>query len=93
MKIDLIKFIFKLITNHWYKHFVVYPLNAFEDIQIMMYEMLLCLICYRSRYYFILFEVDAPVMQRFGRYNTKYANSQIDLVAFIEMDDKVIQID
>ena len=44
---------------------------------------------YRSRYYFILFEVDAPVMKRFKRFNIKYKNTQVDLENFIEMDDKV----
>ena len=44
----------------------------------------------RSRYYFILYEVDAPIKQRFLRFREKYRKQKaVGLEEFIELDDMV----
>lgn len=43
-----------------------------------------------SRYYFVLFEVDAPIKQRYLRFKKKYPKQDhIDLEDFIDLDDQV----
>ena len=49
-----------------------------------------------SRYYFILYEVDAPIKQRFKRFLAKYDKQQnTTLEEFVDLDDMVstIQVD
>jgi hypothetical protein len=45
---------------------------------------------YSSRYYFILFEVDAPITARFKRFKSKYkAHKELPLEKFVELDDLI----
>ena len=45
---------------------------------------------YSSRYSFILFEVDAPIKQRFQRFKVKYDNQDpMNFEDFIDLDDMV----
>ena len=47
-------------------------------------------ICYSSRYYFILYEVDAPIKQRYLRFKEKYGNQKsVGIEEFVELDDMV----
>jgi hypothetical protein len=62
LRSELVKEVFKQITGDWQNNYVVYPLSSSEDIKIMI-----------SRYYFILFEVDAPITHRYKRFQQKYA--------------------
>lgn len=57
VRAEIVKEVFKQITSDWQNNYVVYPLSSSEDIKIMI-----------SRYYFILFEVDAPITSRFNRF-------------------------
>lgn len=62
VRAELVKEVFKQITSDWQHNYVVYPLSSSEDIKIMI-----------SRYYFILFEVDSPITNRYKRFSKKYA--------------------
>lgn len=43
-----------------------------------------------SRFYFILYEVDSPIMLRYKRFKEKYKkHSDFTLEDFVELDDKV----
>ena len=65
------------MTGKWDRNFVIYPLVTSEDFQLMI-----------SQFYFILYEVDAPLKIRFERFVEKY-EKDVDLAEFIEIDDKI----
>jgi dCMP deaminase len=68
------------MTAQWNKSFVIFPLSSSEDINIMI-----------SRYYFILFEVDAPIKMRFNRFLEKYQHQDsMTLDEFVSIDDMVL---
>jgi hypothetical protein len=58
---SIIKDLFIELTAKWGRNFVIYPLTAGEDLQLMI-----------SKYYLILYEVDAPLKVRFQRFTQKY---------------------
>lgn len=79
IRAELVKEVFKQITGDWQSHYVVYPLSSSEDIRIMI-----------SRYYFILFEVDAPISARYKRFLSKYPRQKdLSLEQFVEIDDLI----
>ena len=61
IRMQIIKELFKELTVKWNRNFVMYPLSSSEDVQDMV-----------SRFYFILYEVDAPLKIRFERFTQKY---------------------
>ncbi|CDW72449.1 deoxycytidylate deaminase [Stylonychia lemnae] len=69
--------VFRTITSDWKSHYVIYPLSSCEEIQIMIY-------------YFILYECDAPVKQRYLRFKQKYnQQSSMSLENFVDLDDNI----
>lgn len=42
-----------------------------------------------SRFYFICYEVDAPLKLRYGRFCKKYKSENLTLEQFVEYDDKI----
>jgi hypothetical protein len=43
----------------------------------------------RSRYYFLIYEVDAPLILRHKRFLQKYKNQPLSLEQFVGFDDKI----
>lgn len=66
------------MTSKWDRNFVVYPISGQDDIKIMI-----------SRFYFLCYEVDAPLKIRHQRFLTKYKAEKLSIEEFIDYDDKI----
>lgn len=66
------------MTSKWDRHFVIYPISGQEDIKLMI-----------SRFYFICYEVDAPMKLRHRRFLQKYKQQKLTLEEFVDFDDKI----
>jgi hypothetical protein len=54
LKNSIIKDLFIELTSKWGRNFVIYPLSICEELQLMI-----------SKYYLILYEIDAPLKVRY----------------------------
>ena len=59
-------------------NYVVYPITLIDEVEI-----------FRTKNYFMLIGVEAPIMKRLGFYNVKYVKRKSSLADFLEVDDKV----
>jgi hypothetical protein len=79
LRMQIIKDLFRSLTSEWYKKFVIYPLGSTEEIQHCI-----------SRFYYITYEVDAPIKFRYQHFINKYKNqNHYSLEQFIELDDLI----
>ena len=60
---EIMKDLFKSLTARWKEHFVIYPLGSTNEIQHCI-----------SRFYYITYEIDSPIKNRFGNFKKKYKN-------------------
>lgn len=63
LRMEIIKDLFRSLTSRWKQNFVIYPLGSTSEIQHCI-----------SRFYYITYEVDSPVMNRFANFKEKYPN-------------------
>jgi dephospho-CoA kinase len=54
LRLQVIKETFRDLCGKWDRNFVIYPISGQEDIKLMI-----------SRFYFICFEIDAPLQLRY----------------------------
>ena len=79
LRMEIIKEQFVYFTKNWGKKFILYPLTGRDEINLMI-----------SQFYFVVYEVDAPLLVRFDRFKSKYAkHSNEKLQQFASIDDKI----
>lgn len=61
LRLEIIRETFKDLTSKWDRNFVIYPISGQEDIKLMI-----------SRFYFLCYEIDAPMKIRHQRFLLKY---------------------
>ena len=58
---EVIKEVFKSLTARWKEYFVIYPIGSTNEIQHCV-----------SRFYYITYEIDSPIKNRFANFKRKY---------------------
>jgi dCMP deaminase len=78
LRLRVIKETFRDLCGKWDRNFVIYPISGQEDIKLMI-----------SRFYFLCYEIDAPLKTRYERFCIKYSKQELTLDQFVEVDDKI----
>mmetsp|Transcript_15366 Transcript_15366/g.25980 ORF Transcript_15366/g.25980 Transcript_15366/m.25980 type:complete len:138 (+) Transcript_15366:415-828(+) len=79
IRMQIVKQLFRQLTSNWRQSYVIFPLGSTSEIQHCI-----------SRFYYITYEVDAPVMLRFRNFKQKYPQqSHYSLEQFIQLDDLI----
>lgn len=78
LRLEIIRETFRDLTGKWDRNFVIFPISGQEDIKLMI-----------SRFYFLCYEVDAPLKIRYQRFLHKYKDQKLTLEQFVDFDDKI----
>lgn len=78
LRLEIIRETFRDLTGKWDRNFVIFPISGQEDIKLMI-----------SRFYFLCYEVDAPLKMRHQRFLQKYKSQKLSLEEFVDYDDKI----
>lgn len=79
LRLKVIKDLFRKLTSRWRELFVIYPLGSTAEINHCI-----------SRFYYITYEIDSPIMLRYEHFKMKYpAQSHYTLEQFVQLDDLI----